>query len=1255
MNLNDTVTRLQNRIQNNNVQVYPQTINSPEKASISFLQWNVQGIKSSHNRNFLIANIKNHSPDVALIQETNLSPTDSLNIPGYSCYSKPGIRGLAVAIRNPLPHQLIRPPFLGQNVETQAVEISTQEGKIYVVNVYKNCTQRRNAFLSFTQFNHWINNRPCIIAGDFNGHHPLWGSNATCATGRTIADAAQDLNLVILNSGEPTHINGGCIDLTIVSSDLAHRTTWTVMDSVVSDHFGIWFNLHVPKPPSTTPLIRRNFKKADWTLYSSVLEQALQRTDLPHTSQQLNHTISTLMNSAADTAIPSTKPLTRRKDAWYYNERVKEMKTRINQHTKLLKRHPTAENRAILRQVLNHAKTVFTEERSNKWLQWCQQLNCHTSVGDMWKHIRFASGTYTQTPTHPDPQSFADERCHDFVSRANSDHLPETTKDTLKDQHADLCEVITKALSKPDPLLDTHYTIYELLRATRPTSTTPGSDQITHSMIHYSGPQAKSAVLKLINTNHKTASFPSDWTKADTIAVPKSSQVEKVFRPISLTSCLCKLNERMILNRIIWKLGHLHPHIYGFTSGKSTADALSNLSHLATSTNSPTFVVYIDLEKAFELANPTVILALLAQRGITGLTLAWVQNFLTKRQMRVKFQGKTSQYLTLENGTPQGSVLSPLLFNLLMDTIVSDQFPTNTYVFSYADDLAAIAIGDHAYQHIQDAINTIEHRIHHLGLKISTTKTKAMAIRTPQLPTPITLSGQPIEWVSSYLYLGVIIDNELTLKPQFHLLEQKITKRLNIMRSLTSPILGATSAVLRQYYIASIRSLIDYCSPTLIIAKTTLHQNLNKLQNIAMRTILGAPRWTNILTMQSECSLISIPARIRQIAGSYLLKIMINPAVHNIATSIIDFQGEPLESSWLTEARHILRAFIPDYQHIADLPLENSPPPWIQPPGEFHIHLPTTAKKLANPHELKTQALHRISLLNDHKDAIFFTDGSVDPNNGHSGVGIVLKHPTQPAVGISHRLRDFCSSLQTELVAISIALVLAIKHHYRHIIIHTDSLNSLQLLKCHWPSDNINLVTSVRKLSATIIQAGGTVLFHWIPSHVDIRFNDIADYLAKDGANLPTINIKTLKRSKSQLKNSILNQTLLLHKDLRQTAWRQSSSLQWLHIVTDFKPLRIPRTWSRAVQTRISRLRLGYKCSWEISQPRATTCEHCQVITAQPLLHYILECPITALLFGNLISTQHYDSATLAAKRLKTAMENPNNLAQLVLLFPPPR
>lgn len=102
-------------------------------------------------------------------------------------------------------------------------------------------------------------------------------------------------------------------------------------------------------------------------------------------------------------------------------------------------------------------------------------------------------------------------------------------------------------------------------------------------------------------------------------------------------------------------------------------------------------IVFPDLEKAFELASPAAILASLAGKIVDGKLVQWLRSFLTDREACVRFQGQLSSRHVHDHGTLQGSILSPFLFNILMESLLDVPYGCRVHLLCYADDLALVS------------------------------------------------------------------------------------------------------------------------------------------------------------------------------------------------------------------------------------------------------------------------------------------------------------------------------------------------------------------------------------------------------------------------------------------------------------------------------------------------------------------------------------------------------------------------------------
>lgn len=290
-----------------------------------------------------------------------------------------------------------------------------------------------------------------------------------------------------------------------------------------------------------------------------------------------------------------------------------------------------------------------------------------------------------------------------------------------------------------------------------------------------------------------------------------------------------------------------------------------------------------------------------------------------------------------------------------------------------------------------------------------------------------------------------------------------------------------------------------------------------------------------------------------------------------------------------------------------------------------------------------------MAALDSPDSATYYTDGSVC-SDGSAGSAFVLGHHIE-----SWRLSPGVSAFQAELVAILGALRHAQLHQQRRVIIHTDSLSSLQGLRSSSCTNNISLLTEIYSVASLLTSRGANITLHWIPGHVGILGNERADAAARSACSLPGITFP-LRPSTSNTIATLAGSIGRLSREYHELCVAEGSrSAMWYATATTHQPLLPPPGLPNSLVVRLRRLRLGYPCHSQIAGVAPEPCPHCLERAEEPLIHYILHCPATARLRSSTDAgfvrsdLEFIDAAGIIA-------HSPfNTLLSLVSEYPPPK
>ena len=327
-----------------------------------------------------------------------------------------------------------------------------------------------------------------------------------------------------------------------------------------------------------------------------------------------------------------------------------------------------------------------------------------------------------------------------------------------------------------------------------------------------------------------------------------------MYRPVSLTSVVCKTFERVVVKCIyeyVLENDLLSNDQFGFRPGRSTEDQLLltyNDITLALDNGKVVDLILFDFTKAFDVVNHSILLDKLIALGITGKVLLWVRDFLTGREMNVLVEGRKSVTKQVASGVPQGSVLGPLLF-LLYINFINFEIVSPTKIF--ADDLKlyiSFAAGSReealqAMGQCQRDIGTLFQVSSSWGLALNPSKCIALRF-SRQRTSPLGLGQNDCYYIDNAQIpfrecasdLGVCIDTSL----KFHQhVSNIVNKAGGVLTSILKTTVNRDSSFMLPIYSSHVRPLLEYASSIWNLGYVGDTRQLESIQRRWTREISG--------------------------------------------------------------------------------------------------------------------------------------------------------------------------------------------------------------------------------------------------------------------------------------------------------------------------------------------------------------------------------------------------------------------------------
>jgi hypothetical protein len=290
--------------------------------------------------------------------------------------------------------------------------------------------------------------------------------------------------------------------------------------------------------------------------------------------------------------------------------------------------------------------------------------------------------------------------------------------------------------------------------------------------------------------------LPEIWKLANVTPIFKSGDKMSAgnYRPVSLTSQVCKICEKIIRQRIVNFLENNNMFCdeqHGFRKSRSClTNLLCTLEEWTRLYDEglPFDILYLDFRKAFDSVPHVRLIYKLYKYGIIGKLSSWIENFLSGRKQCVCINGSKSSYLNVTSGVPQGSVLGPVLFLLFINDLPA---VINTRCQIFADDTKL-------YHPIVSLIdfNNVQHDIDKLVqwsdewlLSFNSNKCKVMHVGIKNPHYTYKMGGNNLESVNEEKDLGVIVTDTLSFSKYICKAAAKANRVLGMIKKTFSYIL----------------------------------------------------------------------------------------------------------------------------------------------------------------------------------------------------------------------------------------------------------------------------------------------------------------------------------------------------------------------------------------------------------------------------------------------------------------------------------
>ena len=778
------------------------------------------------------------------------------------------------------------------------------------------------------------NSHGLLIAGDVNGHAWEWDAFSNeDAIGSGIMDFMDDNGFVVANDSLPTYhsfihqrsdgVEGETApDVTFLHSDTSLSIKkWQHQNPIGRCHHDVisyeidlrdCINPLRPKRPCNTRRTSIAWSKVDWEQFNAstlgYYDDYLRKHPCPNDDVRAVFYLDNALRFAFQQAAKELPKGCRPDPICWCTTELEELLDARNEAWATAMSTKNECDWTHYKTICQEFATALRNEKTRAWEEFCTTLNYKTRATKVMKILKSIQRTPPGAPTNsilvtPTGKVITSDRGKAEMFRQHfakvSKRPPPPKGREAKAKHRKLKGKIRRYVKRTDiTQTSLPFTFEELTVAISYLKRRKacGEDEIHNEYLIMSNELLRHHILRLINLVWKTGVFPRSFLNSIICPVYKGGDWETSkspkdptnYRPVALTSCICKLAERLVVNRLVYFIesNEMFQHVQSaYRIARCTLDPLMRLvADVNNGFNQEPFqrtlAEKLDLTSAFNKVDHECLLDIMNNIGIPSCFGKFYKGFLNDRRFRVKFGGAISKTARESCGSPQGTVSSPWLFLIYMEAmlrrimLIATRHHINLGMF--ADDLTAWTTGrdlSRLERRLTDLTRLISKWTKPHNMQLSKKKGKCSTLlftnnRQDRLPR-VMLDGEVLLAVKKFKLLGIILDAQLTMKPHFEKLVKESKMRLGQLCAVANSCFGPSQLSLRNMYVAYIRSVLDYAAPVWypLMSKTNLGK-LQIIQNKALRKILGVPLSTRIQDMHLECNIQPLEVRY-QVATAY--------------------------------------------------------------------------------------------------------------------------------------------------------------------------------------------------------------------------------------------------------------------------------------------------------------------------------------------------------------------------------------------------